>query len=120
MKEKRSKHMAWLWNQFTCQKCGRCCRKTRLPWDPDRLTDIAEFLGISREEVVNKYYGRVVEANDQKMIEWADEKRTPCPFLQLDNTCKIYTVRPTECRLYPVETDCGRQGIDCLGLTISE
>ena len=36
------------------------------------------------------------------------------------HTCSIYEVRPHGCRMYPVETDAGRQGVDCPGLVIPE
>jgi Fe-S-cluster containining protein len=28
-------------------------------------------------------------------------QQTPCPFLQQDNYCSVYEVRPTACRGYP-------------------
>jgi len=115
----RSKDKKCLWECFTCQKCGRCCRQIGLlPWDGERLSDIANFLGMSEEIVVEKYYGRIIVKDGRKVIERYDQKRTTCPFLQQDNTCKIYPVRPLGCRLYPVETDIGRDGVDCPGLTI--
>ena len=41
----------------------------------------------------------------------------PCPFLRDGGDkkkCGVYPVRPNGCRVYPFETDFGRQGVDCL------
>jgi Fe-S-cluster containining protein len=32
--------------------------------------------------------------------DWIPKSR-PCPFLQSDNRCKVYEVRPKSCRGYP-------------------
>ena len=111
---------AWLWEHFECKKCGRCCKEIGLPWDVMRLRKMAEILDIIQEDLIERYYGIIVMENGKKMIHWDDAKRTPCPFLLPDNTCRIYNVRPDGCRVYPIETDCGRQGVDCPGLTIPE
>jgi len=109
-----------LWKHFECKKCGRCCRCIGLPFDAGKLGGIANFLGITEEEVVERYYGKIVVEKGNRKIHFQDEKRTPCPFLNTDNNCSIYEVRPHGCRMYPVETDGGRQGVDCPGLVIPE
>lgn len=103
------------WNLFKCHRCGRCCSEIGLPYDPEKIFEIAQFLGLSVDQVIEKYYGRISEDNKSWISE--DQKRTPCPFLKSDSgvkkTCAIYEVRPEGCRLYPFETDFGREGVDC-------
>ena len=106
--------MNGLWKYFKCQQCGKCCRELGLPYDPKSCFNMADFLKISVKEVIEKYYGEWSEDGS----EWKpnDHKRTPCPFLESSDDiyfCEIYSVRPKGCKLYPMETDGGRQGVDC-------
>jgi len=112
--------MSGLWEYFECQRCGKCCEAIGLPWDPARTEEIASFLNISVEELMERYYGRL--SPDGEAWELEDHKRTPCPFLRSEGdkkACAIYPVRPEGCRLYPFETDFGRQGVDCPGADIA-
>jgi Fe-S-cluster containining protein len=106
------------WDLFKCQRCGKCC-VGRLPYDPKSILEIAEFLGLSVSQMIEKYYGRIIE--DGKTWESEDHKRTPCPFLRADGdrkSCAIYSVRPMGCRFYPFETNLGRADVDCPGAEI--
>ncbi|MFH1875334.1 MAG: YkgJ family cysteine cluster protein [Candidatus Omnitrophota bacterium] len=103
-----------MWKYFECERCGKCCEEAGLPWDPNRSQRIAQFLGISVAELVEKYYGKI--CSDDKQWESEETKRTPCPFLKFKNmqkSCAIYTVRPEPCELYPLETDFGTCGVEC-------
>lgn len=102
------------WKLFGCQRCGKCCAEIGLPYDPESIHEIARFLRLSLDEILEKYYGTITDDRKGWMSE--DHKRTPCPFLEEDGdrkSCSIYEVRPLGCRLYPFETDFGRQGVDC-------
>ena len=102
------------WELFECRRCGRCCIEIGLPYDPESIFEIARSLDLSVDEVIERYYGRV--SDDRKSWISEDEKRTPCPFLETEadkKACTIYSVRPKGCRLYPFNTDFGRQGVDC-------
>lgn len=102
------------WEFFKCQRCGRCCIEIGLPYDADSTRAIADFLNISFSEVIERYYGKVVQ-NGQS-LRLLDEKRKPCPFLEKDEEryiCKVYPVRPLGCKLYPFATDFGCGGVAC-------
>lgn len=104
------------WEIFNCRRCGKCCAEIGLPWDPNRISEIAEFLGVSVDQAIERYYGTLVD--DGQCWDSDDNKRTPCPFLESSperKRCSIYAVRPEGCRIYPLETDAGRQGVDCSG-----
>jgi Fe-S-cluster containining protein len=106
--------MSKIWKYFKCQQCGKCCEELGLPYDPERVYKIAAFLNISIDQLLEGYYGRI--SADRKSWEPQDDKRTPCPFLKSvrdKKTCEIYPVRPRGCRCYPLETDFGRNGVDC-------
>lgn len=107
------------WDLFNCQRCGKCCTELGLPYDPESVFEIAKFLNLNVAQVIEKYYGKIVEGAN----EWEPEdyKRKPCPFLMEDGdtkSCLIYTVRPLGCKLYPFNTDFGRAGVDCPGAKI--
>lgn len=104
---------------FNCYRCGKCCNELGLPYDAENLTQIADYLKININEVIFRYYGSLAE--DEKSLEFDDDKRTPCPFLKLAGetiSCAIYSVRPSGCKEYPLYTDCGRQGVDCPGAKV--
>lgn len=83
--------MNQLWKHFECQQCGKCCREIGLPYDPNSILEMADFLNYSIEQVIEKYYGKV--SRDGFHWESEDSKRTPCPFLKHANAkyfCEIY------------------------------
>jgi len=82
--------------KFECTKCGHCC--TGAPgyvWITlPELYRIAEFLGIDDQEFTKRYVRRVNQR--MSLIEMPNGD---CVFY--DNGCKIYPVRPTQCRTFP-------------------
>lgn len=106
--------MSTLWKYFECHRCGKCCIEIGLPYDPHSIFSIAETMGLSVRETIERYYGTYTEDGQHWISD--DSKRTPCPFLRFENECfycMIYSVRPEGCRLYPMQTDAGPQGVDC-------
>jgi uncharacterized protein len=105
------------WDLFQCKRCGQCCKVLGLPelsWKD--LEEIPKFLNITKEEYIERYYGTIIEKNGEEMIKrYVEDRRRPCPFLENNISCKIYSVRPVPCRAYPLETDFGRCNIDCPG-----
>lgn len=106
------------WSLFKCQRCGQCCEKSGLPWDPNNIQKISEFLKMDSEDLVTRYYGDIYWENSERFIRWDKTRRKPCPFLGEDKNCQIYPVRPNGCKAYPIDTDFGRCGVDCPGMKI--
>ncbi len=80
--------------EINCLTCANCC-KTTSPVITNRDIDrIAKHLKIKPSALVG-HYMRVDEDQDYVF------KAAPCPFLEADNCCSIYDVRPTACRTYP-------------------
>jgi Fe-S-cluster containining protein len=80
--------------EINCLSCANCC-KTTSPIVTDRDIDrIAKHLKLKPSALVAQYL-RVDEDQDYVF------KTAPCPFLESDNRCSIYDVRPTACRTYP-------------------
>lgn len=84
--------------KFKCTECGKCC--TGGPgyvWiEESEITEMAAFLKVSVGEFKKRYtrhaYGRLALM----------ENKTPydCVFLK-DKKCRIYGVRPKQCRKFP-------------------
>lgn len=77
-----------------CLACGNCCRTSVTDFDSSDIKQASKALGISKKQFIRKY---LIEDFDGKYITIS----TPCPFLNTDNTCKIYEARPKVCRSYP-------------------
>jgi len=102
------------WSFFMCRRCGQCCEKLGLPWPAGRLEVMAEFLNMDPDDLIRRYYGEIVERDGKKFVKkYQENRRIPCPFLQSNKSCEIYSVRPIPYRAYPLDTDFGRCGIDC-------
>jgi len=77
-----------------CLSCANCCRTTPAIVERSDVKRIAKFLGISPKGFIRKYL--LEDINGEMVIQ-----RVPCTFLNDDNTCQIYDVRPKACREYP-------------------
>ena len=84
-----------------CLNCANCCKTTGplfLRRDVERL---ARHFRMRPADFVHRYL-RIDEDGDYVL------KSVPCAFLNDDNTCSVYDIRPKACREYP-HTDRHRQ-----------
>lgn len=87
-----------VFKEVDCLNCANCC--TSIPPIVNR-TDanrIAKHLRMKLTDFQDEY---LVQDEDGDMVM----KTTPCTFLQTDNKCMIYEVRPKACRQYPHTDD---------------
>lgn len=77
-----------------CLECANCCKTTGPLITPADLDRIAKHLRMKPGRFVSEYL-RQDEDGDWVL------QQLPCPFLALDNSCGIYSVRPKACREYP-------------------
>ena len=79
---------------INCMECANCC-KTISPsiYDSD-LRRIGRALKMKPAEVISHY---LFPENDSEYVF----RQNPCPFLNNENLCIIYDVRPKACREYP-------------------
>lgn len=80
--------------KIDCLECARCC--TRLG---PRLTnrDISR-MATSLRMKESDFSARYIKTDEDGDLVF---KSMPCPFLQDDNKCLVYTNRPKACREYP-------------------
>lgn len=88
--------------QFVCWGCGNCCRGdgfVRLR--PGEAERIAEYLGYSLIEFTQKFT-RLGAGRSGLILEGKGDD-SACVFLNSDNSCAVYPVRPQQCRDFPYE-----------------
>ncbi len=83
-----------VFGQTDCLACANCC-KTTSPIFYDRDIDrLAKALNLRPAQFIERYL-RIDEDRDYVL------RQSPCPFLDGDNYCTVYTSRPAACREYP-------------------
>lgn len=85
--------------RFACTGCGRCCTGRGdyyVAVTAEEQRRIQRFLGVSRAWFRRRYI--TVYEDDTESLQWAGDR---CVFLDADGRCRIYAVRPAQCRDYP-------------------
>lgn len=83
-----------VFREIDCLKCANCCKTTPALLSHDDINRISRHLQLSQKEFIINYT-RKDEDGDIVL------NKTPCTFLNSDNTCSIYAVRPYACKDYP-------------------
>ena len=77
-----------------CLSCANCCKTTSPIFRNADINRVAKHLRVKAGSFTEKYL-KLDEDNDYVL------QQSPCSFLNEDNTCQIYDVRPLACREYP-------------------
>lgn len=89
--------------RFRCTACGNCCRNhgeySYVYLAPKDVSAIARHLKLAPRTFLQRY----CKAEDGWVLLKMDEPA--CPFLQADNRCAIYPVRPKQCATWPFWTE---------------
>jgi Fe-S-cluster containining protein len=82
-----------------CRRCGWCCHNCNAGILSEELVGICKHLNIDQHTFREKYGTKDTKDNPNgvKLI-------IPCPFLDNDNNCAIYHIRPISCAMYPFST----------------
>ncbi len=83
-----------VFSNIDCLSCANCCKTTSPIITEKDIKRISKFLRIKAVKFIEKYLKK--DTDDHWMF-----KQTPCVFLNEDNYCQIYEVRPKACREYP-------------------
>lgn len=81
-------------SKIDCLDCANCCKNHSPTFKSTDLKRISKHLRIKETELIETYL-QLDEDNDFVL------KKSPCTFLNQDNTCQIYEVRPSDCARYP-------------------
>jgi Fe-S-cluster containining protein len=77
-----------------CLTCANCCKTTGPLFTLADIERIAKHLRLKPQQFIDKYL-RIDEDNDYVL------QSVPCTFLDNENYCMIYDVRPKACREFP-------------------
>ncbi|NUM51812.1 MAG: YkgJ family cysteine cluster protein [Flavobacteriales bacterium] len=77
-----------------CLNCANCCKTTGPLFTVKDIERIAKHLKMKAGDFVQNYLHK--DEDDDMVLN-----QLPCVFLQSDNTCRIYEVRPKACEEYP-------------------
>ena len=77
-----------------CLECANCCKTTGPLFTDADISRIAKHLRQKPKDFIAQYL-RVDEDDDYVL------QQVPCSFLDADNRCLIYEVRPKACREFP-------------------
>ena len=83
---------------YVCQRCTACCKwpgDVRL--DPDELAPIANFLGLTVEDFIQRYTHL---RSDRQGLSLMELENHACIMLEGD-ACRIHPVKPGQCRGFP-------------------
>jgi len=80
--------------EISCLDCANCCKNYSPRFKNPDIKRIAKALGVKEGLLVEKYL-----TLDEDGDYVTNSK--PCPFLEADNKCMIYDVRPSDCARYP-------------------
>ncbi len=83
-----------VFTKIDCLTCANCCKTTSPIITEKDLERIAKHLRMKPAEFIDKYLKKDTDGL------WMFTQ-TPCVFLDRDNYCLIYEVRPKACREYP-------------------
>ncbi len=108
--------------RFACTGCGRCCiggGEYHVFLTDDAAETIRQHLQLGRAWFRRRYLRRLPDGDQVAAMSRSGR----CIFLGKDNGCKIYAVRPVQCRTYPFwpevvnsRTSWTREGRRCEGI----
>jgi len=100
-----------VFEEIDCLACANCCKTTPPIITNKDISRISKHLRLKEGDFMKLY---VVTDPEGDYIF----KTTPCVFLDSDNYCRIYDVRPKACREYP-HTDTNKVSIKLLEKNIA-
>lgn len=83
-----------VFEKIDCLKCANCCKTTGPLYTEKDIERISKHLKMKASDFEARFL-RIDEDHD-KVVQ-----NLPCFFLNDDNTCSIYDVRPKACREFP-------------------
>ncbi len=83
-----------VFKEMSCMDCANCCKSIPPQLIKSDVKRISKHLSLSKKQFEKKY---TIIDEDGDMVF----KKSPCVFLEEDNACSIYEVRPEACRSYP-------------------
>jgi len=84
-------------SRIDCTQCANCCRRMMVELTVSEIETIAEYLGATFAEVMQKHIDPEPGDSGHKIMR---TEHNGCTFLD-GNRCSIYDARPAACREFP-------------------
>lgn len=98
--------------EFKCKRCGECCRQAGFVYlTPEEAVAISEKLRRDIYSFMQEY----VEIQDRRKLVLKKNTDESCVFLD-GKGCSVYSVRPQQCRDFPLLWRTERSESYCEGL----
>jgi uncharacterized protein len=102
LKKKQPKNLDYIMQELhdsefkktDCLQCANCCKTTGPLFTLADIERISKHLRQKPQQFIEQYL-RIDEDKDYVL------QNLPCTFLDMDNSCFIYDVRPKACREFP-------------------
>ncbi len=83
-----------VFEKIDCLQCANCCKTTGPLFTEKDIDRISRHLRLKPADFEKKFLQ--VDEDQDKVLQ-----NLPCYFLNVDNSCSIYEVRPKACREFP-------------------
>ena len=80
--------------KIDCRTCANCCKTAGPLLVQEDINRLSQHLDLSAGDFIQRY----LEMDEDGDFVFVGK---PCPFLQSDDLCSIYEIRPKACREYP-------------------
>lgn len=81
-------------SRISCLDCAQCCKNYSPRFKSPDIKRISKHLKMSERLFMDNFLQRDEDGDFVLKVK-------PCPFLQQDNRCRIYEVRPSDCARFP-------------------
>ena len=83
-----------VFEKIDCMSCGNCCKTTSPIFYQKDIDRLSKHFKMKPGSFVEKYLH--IDGDQDYVLNSA-----PCAFLNTDNSCSVYDVRPSACNTYP-------------------
>jgi Fe-S-cluster containining protein len=83
-----------VFSKTDCLTCANCCKTTSPVFTSKDIERISRYLRLRPGQFITQYLH--IDEDGDYVLNIA-----PCPFLEQDNYCRIYSYRPAACQEYP-------------------
>ncbi|PUZ25203.1 zinc/iron-chelating domain-containing protein [Chitinophaga parva] len=81
-------------SKIDCLECAGCCKSISPRFKKPDIKRISKYLGMKEGDFIDTYLR--IDSDEDYVTKFS-----PCPFLEEDNKCRVYDVRPGDCENYP-------------------
>ena len=84
---------------FVCRQCGSCCRwPGSVLLTGDDVAALAIELGLRPDQFIEQH---TLLARNRAQLTLKEQAGGACEFLDAQGHCRVYAVRPQQCRDFP-------------------